>query len=267
MDATRTEHDVLCRCVEAAIRAGATTINVPDTVGYTVPEEYYDLSRCCASACLVATRRLLHPLPQRSRPRRRQQPGRRCGRRASDRMHHQRPRRARRQRRAGRGRDGDQTRADVMPYWTGMDTSMITRASQARLRRQRASRCSTTRPSSAKRLRPRVRHPSGRRTEERPNLRDHDAGKRRRALKLAGHGQAFWQARLPRETQGAGLRAWRQRLRGRLPRFKNLADRKKHVFDEDIETLVDHEIASAHDRIKVLSLTVIAAPAGLRRRP
>src|SRR5260221_9006448 len=42
-DGTRTEHDFLCRCVEAAINAGATTINIPDTVGYSVPEEYYDL--------------------------------------------------------------------------------------------------------------------------------------------------------------------------------------------------------------------------------
>src|SRR5207253_1660849 len=42
-DATRTEHDFLCRCVEAAIKAGATTINIPDTVGYTVPEEYFNL--------------------------------------------------------------------------------------------------------------------------------------------------------------------------------------------------------------------------------
>src|SRR5271169_3527737 len=42
-DGTRTEHDFLCRCVEAAINAGATTINIPDTVGYTVPEEYFSL--------------------------------------------------------------------------------------------------------------------------------------------------------------------------------------------------------------------------------
>src|SRR5216684_296289 len=42
-DATRTEHDFLCRCVEAAIKAGATTINMPDTVGYTVPDEYFKL--------------------------------------------------------------------------------------------------------------------------------------------------------------------------------------------------------------------------------
>lgn len=42
-DATRTEHDFLCKAVETAISAGATTVNIPDTVGYTVPEEYYKL--------------------------------------------------------------------------------------------------------------------------------------------------------------------------------------------------------------------------------
>jgi 2-isopropylmalate synthase len=39
-DATRTEREFLARCVEAAIKAGATTINLPDTVGYSFPEEY-----------------------------------------------------------------------------------------------------------------------------------------------------------------------------------------------------------------------------------
>jgi 2-isopropylmalate synthase len=39
-DATRTERDFLRRAVEVAIRAGATTINLPDTVGYTFPDEY-----------------------------------------------------------------------------------------------------------------------------------------------------------------------------------------------------------------------------------
>ena len=42
-DATRTEHDFLCRCVEAAIDAGAGTVNIPDTVGYTIPEEFSSL--------------------------------------------------------------------------------------------------------------------------------------------------------------------------------------------------------------------------------
>jgi 2-isopropylmalate synthase len=39
-DAGRTEKDYLCRVVEAAIAAGATTINIPDTVGYTTPEQF-----------------------------------------------------------------------------------------------------------------------------------------------------------------------------------------------------------------------------------
>ena len=43
MDATRTEADFLCRVVETAIKAGATTINIPDTVGYTYPRESADL--------------------------------------------------------------------------------------------------------------------------------------------------------------------------------------------------------------------------------
>ena len=43
MDATRTEHDYLCRTVEIAIKAGATTINIPDTVGYTAPRESAEL--------------------------------------------------------------------------------------------------------------------------------------------------------------------------------------------------------------------------------
>ena len=44
-DGTRTEHDFLCRCVESAIKAGATTINIPDTVGYALPEEFGALIR------------------------------------------------------------------------------------------------------------------------------------------------------------------------------------------------------------------------------
>ncbi|HEX2585253.1 MAG TPA: 2-isopropylmalate synthase, partial [Steroidobacteraceae bacterium] len=42
-DASRTEPEFLAEVVSAVIAAGATTINVPDTVGYTVPEEFYDV--------------------------------------------------------------------------------------------------------------------------------------------------------------------------------------------------------------------------------
>ncbi|MCP4579387.1 MAG: 2-isopropylmalate synthase [Deltaproteobacteria bacterium] len=44
-DGTRSDRDFLCRVFEAAIAAGATTVNLPDTVGYTVPEEFGELVR------------------------------------------------------------------------------------------------------------------------------------------------------------------------------------------------------------------------------
>jgi len=40
-DGTRTTPDFLCKTVELAIKCGARTINIPDTVGYTIPDEYY----------------------------------------------------------------------------------------------------------------------------------------------------------------------------------------------------------------------------------
>ena len=42
-DATRSNHDFLFKAIETAIKAGANTINIPDTVGYTTPEEYFAL--------------------------------------------------------------------------------------------------------------------------------------------------------------------------------------------------------------------------------
>ena len=44
-DAGRSDIDFLCRIIEQAIKAGATTINVPDTVGYTLPEQFGGLIR------------------------------------------------------------------------------------------------------------------------------------------------------------------------------------------------------------------------------
>jgi 2-isopropylmalate synthase len=42
-DATRTDTDFLCKVLEAVVEAGATTLNIPDTVGFTVPEEFGEL--------------------------------------------------------------------------------------------------------------------------------------------------------------------------------------------------------------------------------
>src|SRR6266550_3629829 len=44
-DSGRADRDYLCRVMEAVIKAGATVINIPDTTGYTTPEEYGALFR------------------------------------------------------------------------------------------------------------------------------------------------------------------------------------------------------------------------------
>ena len=44
-DATRSDRDFLCRVIEAVIEAGATTINLPDTVGYSIPDEIGEFFR------------------------------------------------------------------------------------------------------------------------------------------------------------------------------------------------------------------------------
>ena len=41
-DASRTDFEYMCRIIDATIQAGATVINIPDTVGYALPEEFGD---------------------------------------------------------------------------------------------------------------------------------------------------------------------------------------------------------------------------------
>src|SRR5256886_9430453 len=42
-DATRTDLEFLCQIVQAVVEAGATTVNIPDTVGYSMPAEFGEL--------------------------------------------------------------------------------------------------------------------------------------------------------------------------------------------------------------------------------
>jgi 2-isopropylmalate synthase len=44
-DATRTDREFLCQVVQGVVDEGATTVNIPDTVGYTMPEEYAEIIR------------------------------------------------------------------------------------------------------------------------------------------------------------------------------------------------------------------------------
>lgn len=52
-DATRSETDFLAKVFTAAINAGATTINIPDTVGYTTPDEYYEFLTEIKNKCPI----------------------------------------------------------------------------------------------------------------------------------------------------------------------------------------------------------------------
>ncbi len=92
-DAGRSELDFLCRVIEAVIDAGATTINIPDTVGYSVPAQFGETIRQIMER-VPNSEKVFRALSQRSRPGSRQFPGRRFERRAPGGMHHQRPGRA-----------------------------------------------------------------------------------------------------------------------------------------------------------------------------
>ncbi|HAH10651.1 MAG TPA: 2-isopropylmalate synthase, partial [Alphaproteobacteria bacterium] len=64
------------------------------------------------------------------------------------------------------------------------------------------------------------------------------------------------------KLQALGYDFGDNQLEDAFRRFKDLADRKKHVFDEDIVALVDDAIAHEQDRIKVLNLRVVAGTFG-----
>jgi 2-isopropylmalate synthase len=56
-DATRTELEFLCSVAEAVVEAGATTVNIPDTVGYTVPNEMRRIIQAVSSRIDACSRR------------------------------------------------------------------------------------------------------------------------------------------------------------------------------------------------------------------
>ena len=67
-DAARTERDFLCEVVEAAIAAGATTVNIPDTVGYATPAQMGEtIAMLCNRVPNIDKAVISVHLPQRSR--------------------------------------------------------------------------------------------------------------------------------------------------------------------------------------------------------
>src|SRR5579871_2516836 len=262
-DGTRTEHDFLCRCVEAAINAGATTINIPDTVGYTVPEEYLALFKMvrervpnadkarfsvhCHNDLGMAVANSLAGVTGGARQIECTING--IGERAGNASLEEVVMAIR-------------TRNDVLPYWTGIDPTMLTRASKL----VSAVTSFPVQYNKAIVGRNAFAHESGihqdgmlKHTQTYEIMKPEDVGVSKTSLVMGKHSgcHAFRE-----KLKELGYELGDNALQDAFNRFKDLADKKKHVYDEDIVALVDDEIAKAHDRVKIVSLQVIAGTLG-----
>jgi 2-isopropylmalate synthase len=262
-DGTRTEHDFLCRCVEAAINAGATTINIPDTVGYTVPEEYMALFKMvrervpnsdkavfsvhCHNDLGMAVANSLAGIAGGARQIECTING--IGERAGNTALEE-------------AVMAIQVRNDVLPYWTGIKPAMLTRASKL----VSAVTSFPVQYNKAIVGRNAFAHESGihqdgmlKNAQTYEIMTPETVGVKQTSLVMGKHsGRHAFEHKL--EELGYHLAA--NQLEDAFVRFKALADKKKQIYDEDIEALVDEEIATAHDRIKIISLTVIAGTMG-----
>ena len=242
MDATRTEEDYLCRTVETAIKAGATTINIPDTVGYTAPRESAELIRMlidkvpgadkvifathCHNDLGMATANALAAVEGGARQIECTING--LGERAG------------------------------MPYYTGIDTTKIMNIS----RRVASVSGFSVQYNKAIVGKNAFAHESGihqdgmlKNAETFEIMRPQDIGLSSSSLPLGKHsGRAALRAKL----KDLGYEMGDNQLKDVFVRFKELADRKKEVYDEDLIALMTDSTAEASsEHLKVKFLRVI----------
>jgi 2-isopropylmalate synthase len=265
-DGTRTEFDFLCRCVEEAIKAGATTINIPDTVGYTVPEEYFEMFRKVREAVPNSDKAVfsVHCHNDLGMAVANSLAGVKAGARQIECTINGIGERA------GNAALEEvvmamKVRNDVLPFWTGVDATMLTRASKL----VAAATSFPVQYNKAIVGRNAFAHESGihqdgmlKNAQTYEIMMPESVGVKQTSLVMGKHsGRHAFVHKL--EEMGYHLQS--NQLEDAFVRFKALADRKKHVYDEDIEALVDEEIAHAQDRIKLVSLSVIAGTRGPQR--
>ena len=156
-------------------------------------------------------------------------------------------------------------RNDVMPYWTDINAKMLTRASKL----VAAVTSFPVQYNKAIVGRNAFAHESGihqdgmlKHTQTYEIMVPEDVGVKQTSLVMGKHSgrHAF-----VHKLEELGYHLAGNQLEDAFVRFKALADRKKHVYDEDIEALVDEEIATAQDHIKLVSLSVIAGTRGPQR--
>jgi 2-isopropylmalate synthase len=262
-DGTRTEVDFLCRCVDIAIKAGASTINIPDTVGYTVPEEYFALFKMVRERVPSSDKAIfsVHCHDDLGMAVANSLAGIRAGARQVECTINGIGERA------GNAALEEivmavKTRNDALPYWTGIDANALTRASKL----VAAATSFPVQYNKAIVGRNAFAHESGihqdgmlKHTQTYEIMTPESVGVSKTSLVMGKHsGRNAFRTKLKELGYELGENAFEDAFN----RFKALADRKKVIYDEDIEALVDEEIATATDRIKVVSLTVIAGTHG-----
>ena len=262
MDATRTEWDYLCRVVEIAIRAGATTINIPDTVGYTAPVESADLIRNliktvpgaddiifathCHNDLGMATANSLAAVEGGAR----QIEctinglGERAGNTALEEVVM-----------------ALKVRSDIMPYTTKIDTTKIMNISR-RVATVSGFAVQFNKAIVGKNA---FAHESGihqdgmlKNKETFEIMRPEDVGLAGTSLPLGKHsGRAALRVKLTE----LGYDMADNQLKDVFVRFKELADRKKEVFDEDLIALM-RQTDGVEDSIRLKSLRVVCGTDG-----
>jgi 2-isopropylmalate synthase len=266
MDATRTPIEYLMRCVEAAIKAGATTINVPDTVGYAVPEEHFTLFRTLIEKVPGADKVIFstHCHNDLGLAVANSLAGVRAGARQVECTINGLGERA------GNAALEEivmalRTRADAMPYFTNIETTELARASKV----VSAAANFPVQYNKAIVGKNAFAHESGihqdgmlKNAETYEIMTPASVGIKATVLVMGKHsGRAAFKDKLRELGYELGDNAFQEAF----VRFKDLADRKKHVYDADIIALVDDEVGSAGDRIKLVNMEVISKTGGVHR--
>ncbi|MCC7426155.1 MAG: 2-isopropylmalate synthase [Alphaproteobacteria bacterium] len=265
-DGSRSEPDFLCRAVEAAIKAGATTINIPDTVGYAVPEEYGAIftmlmnrvpgaekvvfSAHCHNDLGLAVANTLAAIKAGVRQVECTING--IGERAGNAALEEIVMALR-------------TRHDVMPYRNEVQTTNIVKTSKLLATITGFS----VQPNKAIVGRNAFAHEAGihqdgvlKNAATYEIMTPESVGWPRSSLVMGKHsGRHAFKDKL----KALGYELGDNAINDAFRRFKRLADAKKVVFDEDIVALVDDEVMRANDTIQFVSLEVWAGSKGPQR--
>jgi len=262
-DASRTEDDFLCRCVEAAIKAGARTINIPDTVGYAVPDEYGAqiamlfervpnidqaiVSTHCHNDLGLAVANSLTGVQNGARQIECTING--IGERAGNAALEEIVMALR-------------TRSDSMPYQTQIDTTKITKTS----RTLSTITGFNVQPNKAIVGANAFAHASGihqdgmlKHAQTYEIMTPESVGLNESKLVMAKHsGRAAFKSKL----KELGFELGENSFQDAFVRFKDLADKKKEIFEDDLIALVEDEVVRENERVRFVSLQIVAGSKG-----